>query len=157
MTKLMGEINGSFKHGARRKGEKTSPEYDAWRNMKKRCLDPNIPDFHLWGGRGIRVCDEWINSFEAFLLAVGPRPSIRYSLDRFPDPDGHYEPGNVRWATKPEQRHNSKAAKLDWEKAKLIRERLAAGESQQSIADLFGVSQRNISQIKLGRIWTTEF
>lgn len=63
-------------------------------------------NYHRYGGRGITVCRKWRTSYAAFLADVGRRPSRFYSLDRFPNPDGNYEPGNVRWATVKEQRAN---------------------------------------------------
>lgn len=83
-----------------------SPEYRAWRSMKKRCLVPTTKTYRLYGGRGIKVCLEWQESFEAFFAYVGKRPSRKHSLDRFPDNNGNYEPGNVRWATATEQGRN---------------------------------------------------
>lgn len=59
-----------------------------------------------WRGRGITVCDEWLSSFLAFALHIGPRPTMKHSIDRI-DNDGNYEPGNVRWATKQEQGRNT--------------------------------------------------
>lgn len=61
-----------------------------------------------YGGRGITVAAEWQADFVAFLRDVGPRPSSRHSLDRFPDNDGDYRPGNVRWATKKQQNRNQR-------------------------------------------------
>jgi len=60
---------------------------------------------------GIRVCDRW-SDFENFLKDMGDRPSLLHSLDRFPNGDGNYEPGNVRWATSVEQTFNRKKRKL---------------------------------------------
>jgi hypothetical protein len=59
----------------------------------------------ITAGAGIRVCDEWRGSFDAFFEYLGPKPSAKHSLDRFPDNDGDYEPGNVRWATAKQQPH----------------------------------------------------
>lgn len=89
-----------------RHGMASSPEHKAWRQIKTRCTNPNTPQYADWGGRGIRMCEEWSDSFEAFFAYVGPRPSPSHSIDRFPDNDGNYEPGNVRWATRLEQNQN---------------------------------------------------
>jgi hypothetical protein len=83
-------------------------EYAAWANMKDRCERPTCIGYHNYGGRGIRVCERWLNSFENFYADVGPRPSPKHSLDRWPNPNGHYEPGNVRWATAKEQALNTR-------------------------------------------------
>ncbi len=82
-----------------------TPEYKAWRAAIDRCTLPHHQAWENYGGRGIRVCDRWLESFEAFLADVGPRPGKDYSLDR-KENDGHYEPGNVRWATLAEQNRN---------------------------------------------------
>jgi hypothetical protein len=78
--------------------------------MKQRCLNSRHKEFPRYGGRGISVCQKWIDSFEAFFTYIGPRPGPGYSLDR-EDNDGNYEPGNVRWATAFEQTHNRRANK----------------------------------------------
>lgn len=82
-----------------------STEYRSWRSMKDRCLNPSCPKYHLYGGRGVTVCERWVESFETFLDDMGPKPGPGYSIDRI-DSDGNYEPGNCRWATYLEQRHN---------------------------------------------------
>jgi len=86
-------------------GQWQSAEYIAWQSMKKRCTNPNTMHYHRYGGRGITVCPQWLDSFEAFLTDVGPRPGIGYTLDRSDNNKG-YEPGNVRWSTKREQARN---------------------------------------------------
>lgn len=75
-----------------------TPEYLAWQAMLRRCYDPNDPAYTRHGGRGVTVHETWRNSFLAFLRDVGARPSAKHVLDLWPNPDGHYEPGNVRWA-----------------------------------------------------------
>lgn len=82
-------------------------EYGIWNGMIQRCYNPNRARFNRYGGRGIRVCDEWRASFERFFADLGPSPSKTHSLERI-DNDGHYEPGNVRWATKKEQSRNTR-------------------------------------------------
>jgi hypothetical protein len=73
--------------------------------MKARCLNPKSPAYAEYGGRGIMICQRWIDSFGDFLAEVGERP-VGMTLDRFPDVNGHYEPGNVRWATVRDQQNN---------------------------------------------------
>lgn len=98
-------------HGQRVRGpeggdhRKKSPEYQAWVGMKTRCFNKNQPSWSGYGGRGITVAPEWVESFEDFYDYIGPRPGPRYSVDRI-DNDGNYEPGNVRWATWSEQQLN---------------------------------------------------
>lgn len=77
-----------------------------WQSMKDRCENPNNQRYRDYGGRGIRVCDRWRDSFENFLSDMGPKLTPQHSLDRWPNNDGHYEPGNCRWATPMEQRAN---------------------------------------------------
>lgn len=69
-----------------------------WSTMIYRCTNPRANNWAYYGGRGIRVCKRWRDSYEAFLADVGPRPTRDHSLDRIRK-DGNYEPGNVRWAT----------------------------------------------------------
>lgn len=84
----------------------SSPEYAAWDNAKSRCFRKKDRKYPLYGGRGITMCEEWKNSFQEFYKYMGPRPSADHSLDRFPNPNGNYEPGNCRWATIEEQNNN---------------------------------------------------
>ncbi len=82
------------KHGASK-----TPEYRAFKSARQRCIMPDHPRYERYGGRGIKFL---FTSFAQFIAHIGPRPSTKHSLDR-KDNDGHYEPGNVRWATKEEQ------------------------------------------------------
>lgn len=88
------------------RGHKMTPTYAAWSQMKSRCNNPKHSNYKRYGGRGIRVCERWSESYETFLEDVGERPSPKHTLDR-KDNDGNYEPGNVRWATAMEQNRNT--------------------------------------------------
>jgi len=90
-------------HGDWRGGRATK-EYKAWELMLYRCRNPRCHAYKNYGGRGIRVCGRWLD-YGAFLADVGRAPGKEYSLDRVNN-DGHYEPGNVRWATWNEQARN---------------------------------------------------
>lgn len=99
-------INRPRKHGACVDG--MTPEYRTWANMIQRCTNPKNREYHNYGGRGITVCPEWVASFAAFLSAVGPKPFPRAELDRFPDMNGGYFPGNVRWTTRTQNQRNKR-------------------------------------------------
>jgi hypothetical protein len=88
-------------------GYRFSPTYGTWAAMRKRCENESHDRYKYYGGRGIRVCDRW-KSFENFLADMGPKPTPQHSIDRFPDNDGNYEPGNCRWATSSEQARNQR-------------------------------------------------
>lgn len=79
--------------------------FDAWVNIKQRTCNPNMRAWKRYGGRGIKVCDEWKNDFIAFFNHVGNPPFDRAQIDRINN-DGHYEPGNVRWATPKQNARN---------------------------------------------------
>jgi hypothetical protein len=92
-----------LKHGD---AHEESAEYKAWANMIQRCTNPRrSDDWPRYGGRGITFCEDWCD-YSAFLAHVGRKPSPQHSLDRYPNPDGNYEPGNVRWATAKQQSAN---------------------------------------------------
>lgn len=84
-----------------------SSEYKIWANMKDRCYNEKSDNYHNYGGRGIIVCKEWINSFEKFYSDMGKRPSSKHSINRI-DNNGNYEPNNCCWATKTQQDRNKR-------------------------------------------------
>lgn len=100
-----GEDHPSFKHGYALRGRSRGGEYSALAHMIQRCSNPNNKKFPRYGGRGITVCEHWME-FANFLADMGERPSPRHSIDR-KDNDGNYEPDNCRWATPKEQRNNT--------------------------------------------------
>lgn len=85
--------------------KKTHPSYNSWYSMWRRCNHPHYWNYANYGGRGITVCKRW-ESFDLFVEDMGERP-VGKTLDR-KENDGNYEPGNCRWATHKEQRHNQR-------------------------------------------------
>lgn len=119
-----------------------SREWQTWMSMKQRCYDIKIPNYKDYGGRGIKVCDRWLNSFEAFLNDMGRRPS-GLSIDRI-DNNGNYEPSNCKWSTRKEQANNrrkilkTKKSISEWGdylqmSKKVIRNRLKYGWPIESV------------------------
>ena len=94
----------SLKHGHKRRDWQSS-EYTSWRNMRQRCHSPNADGYDRYGGRGIRVCDRWRDSFKTFLSDMGKKPTPRHTIGRI-DRDGNYDPGNSRWESAKQQGRN---------------------------------------------------
>jgi hypothetical protein len=86
-----------------------TPEYNSWRNMKKRCYLKSHHNYPNYGARGIIVCNRWKDNFDMFLQDMGPKPTPEHTLDRI-NPNGNYEPSNCRWATPMEQARTKRNA-----------------------------------------------
>lgn len=154
-------------HGNNKHGKAHSPEHKTWGSIKTRCFNPKHDGYARYGAKGITMCRRWRESFEAFLEDMGPKPEGCTVLRE--DLDGHYSCGkcseceekgweaNCRWATRTEvnrhRRPSSRSGKLDEAKAAEIRRRLAAGETQPSVAAAFGVGLSLVGKIWRGEVW----
>jgi len=112
-----------------------TPVYQAWASILQRCYNPKHPHFDLWGGRGITVCQEWREGFEAFYRDMGPKPTPLHSIDRI-DNDGNYEKTNCRWTTKDVNSSNQRRAsflEIGGEKLTFKQARLRSGMSKAGL------------------------
>lgn len=101
----------SIKHGCAT-NRMITDTYRTWQLIKRRCHNLRDKDYKNYGGRGIKVYSGWINDFESFRNYIGERPSSKHSIDRYPNNNGSYEPGNVRWATNTQQANNKRNNRL---------------------------------------------
>lgn len=123
-----------------------SSEYRTWCMMRDRCSNPENKNWKDYGGRGIRVCDRWQDSFENFLADMGRKLCGLNTIER-EDTNGNYEPGNCRWASQKEQTRNKRSSHLLTYKG----ETLCLGEW----AEKLGVNARPL-WARVRRGWTPE-
>ena len=139
---------GRCYHGTLQKGYYNHPLYQTWARMLRRCLDPICSDYHRYGGRGIIVCERWLN-IENFISDMGAKPSSLHTLER-EDNDGNYCPENCRWATTKEQGRNKRTTKIRLEDLEDIKRLHNGGSSYRSIASIYGVDHSTIYHIFKG-------
>lgn len=142
------------KHYRKQNPRDTSPEYQSWRNMKTRCLNKNAERYKNYGGRGIVICERWLNSFDDFLLDMGPKPFLKAQIDRI-DTNGNYEPSNCEWTTMLHNMRHRTITKLTMDKARKIRAIHAKdnGLTQRDIAKMFDISFPQVNAIIKNRQW----
>jgi hypothetical protein len=136
-----------------KKNIKTKGLYPVWNSMKARCLNKKYSCYHRYGGRGIKVCDEWRSDFKSFFnwcISNGHKKGLQ--IDRINN-DGNYEPSNCRWVSAEVNMQNSSNAKLNAEKVIRIRELSLEGFSNKDIAKKYNVSEVTIICIKNGKSW----
>ena len=130
--------------------------YQVWANIKTRCYNSDIKDFKSYGGRGIKICNEWkgTHSFPVFeKWALGNGYKIGLSIERINN-NGNYEPKNCKWATKAEQSRNQRRIKLNPEKIKeIFWLRNQCYYTQPELAEIFKVSVGMIQKILYGKKW----
>jgi hypothetical protein len=131
------------------------PLYKVWVSMKARCYNPNSKPFYRYGGRGIKVCDDWKNNFVSFYdfcIQKGWKKGLQ--IDRI-DNDGNYEPDNCRFVTSAENNQNQSTTKLNWDKVGEIRAKklLNSKIKLREIAESYGVHRVTIGNILNNKIW----
>ena len=131
--------------------ENHSPTYNTWHTMKQRCLNPNNDGYPYYGGRGITICDRWLD-FNNFLEDMGERPE-NMTLDRI-DSNGNYCKENCKWSTKSEQSRNSANAVLTLEDAvDIAYRRITTGDSCRKIAADYGIAHSGVVNIGSRKKW----
>ena len=145
------EIRSGVECNECRKRRQASPTHRSWMSMRTRCLCKTANNYAPYGGRGIQICQRWLDSYESFLADMGERPSGT-TLDRIDNSKG-YEPGNCRWATVTQQNRNKSNVKLTPMLARAIRMMHELGYSQSFVGRRFGVARSLVCQIKQGKVW----
>jgi hypothetical protein len=127
------------------------PEYLVWCSMKRRCYNQKGRDYKNYGGRGIKVCDRWLNNYPGFLEDVGRRPSPQHTLGRINN-DGDYDPLNCQWETRLSQSRNRRGV-LKLSEVREVRMLSERGYTQQELANEFGVTRSCIWSIVHNKNW----
>lgn len=133
-------------------GQSRTKLYQVWAMMKSRCHNPRHPQFLYWGGRGIRVCQKWMEfpAFESWARQHGYGPGLY--LDRLRNSEG-YCPENCAWVTPQKSGANRRTTKLTFGNVEEIKRRCSEGELQKNVAVHFGVARNTVSNIVTGKRW----
>lgn len=138
MASLKGKDNPRYKTGLTMRKNSL---YLSWTNMKQRCLNPNHPKYHRYGGRGIKICDEWLDivGFSEWAKKSGWENGL--TIDRI-DNNGDYCPENCRWISRTENSRKKATTKIDLTTAQEIRSRYK--ENWDKLAKEYGCTYGNI-------------
>lgn len=142
----------------RKHGMSKSVEFKTWSGIKSRCVNPSDKAYRYYGGRGIKMCDRWANSFETFLSDMGCRPDVTHSIDRV-DVNGNYEPGNCRWANRVTQARNTRCNRVilfngmskccsEWEEALNLPRRRVSDRLQKGWTEYDALTTPVVTRIK---------
>lgn len=142
----IGENNPNFRTGFCC-GEERPSFYNSWQNMKSRCLRPSHPKFHRYGGRGISICEDWldIKKFSEWAKSSGWKQGL--TIDRI-DNDGNYEPDNCRWISLSGNSRKKSTTKISLDQAAEIRLRIDQGDDLEDLAKEYAVVPGTIWFIK---------
>lgn len=137
------------------KGEASSPqslEYRSWAGMIQRCTNVNNPMYSYYGGKGIKVCEEWRKSYSTFLKDMGRRPSKLHTLDRKDSTLG-YNPDNCKWSTREEQTRNRPSNVLTEEKVRELRKKYKGGLTKTELSKYFSLSLNTVCKVINNITW----
>lgn len=140
MRDIKGKNNPRYKTGLCMPGKRSSL-YTSWCSMKQRCLNPNNLKYKRYGGRGIKICDEWLDILGFYNWAINNGWKEGFSIDRI-DNNGNYCPENCRWVSMSENSRKKKTTKIDMITAQEIRSRI--NENWHDLAKEYGCSHGNI-------------
>ena len=144
---LIGNATHGHSRGQTRPGPGCSPTYSSWKAMIGRCFHRSNPGYNHSKKRNITVCRRWLK-FENFLADMGERPSLKHTIDRYPNNNGNYEPTNCRWATRRQQANN----RIDNNVFTYKGERLTLTE----IAERSGISYERLRHRVVRAGWTLD-
>jgi len=127
--------------------------YQIYNGMIDRCYNEKNKDYHIYGNKNIKVCDEWLNSYEKFKKWLLNNNYQDYlTIDRINN-DKDYEPSNCKFSTRAQQVQNSSKAKLNWNSVRLIRRLFKNGLNRKQIYTMFNISKVQIQKIINNKSW----
>lgn len=129
-----------------------TPEFRVWTNMIGRCECKTDDDFHNYGARGISVCHRWRESFEAFLIDMGKRPTAKHTIERLNN-SGNYEPSNCVWAARKVQNRNKRNIRLSPAIVAAARQVKREGGNVSALARRLRVNRHTLGNAARGQSW----